>query len=432
MKRGLMYVVLVIFLTLTLPMAAMALPPTLPIDADSLDGYHATYFNIQIGNEASARAAADAGLDSRLTSVEAYESRIAALEGQLSAALDFIADLQTAVAALDPNGELVKLADHVTVETGSINGLAGPHVVFHDANVHIRSGGNSSWSQNGLGNLIVGYNEVLNADTNNRTGTHNIVVGLGHEFTSIVGIVAGQSNHLMGPYSSITGGRENRILAGYASITGGEENEIGDYGLAASISGGKNNTANSNHASVSGGWYNIARAAYASVSGGAYNTAEWLAASVSGGRDNIASSEAASVSGGKGNEALAEWSSVSGGYANSATGPYTSVSGGAYNKAAGGGFASVSGGGSNTASGQYASISGGTSNMATGYRSSISGGFGNEASYWYATVSGGSSNVASEWYATVSGGYANSAMHPYSTVSGGQAQTTIGEYNHKP
>jgi hypothetical protein len=373
-----------------------------------------TKLNVEIQD----RITADAGLDARIFAVEAYESRIAALEGQLSAALDLIVDLQNAVAAIDPSGELVELADHVTVSDSTINGLAGPHVIFHDANVHVRSGVGLTGGLNGLGNLIVGYNETESADINNRTGSHNLIVGTGHEFTSIGGMVAGRSN---------------RIMAGYGSITGGMENEIGVNGSNASVSGGRYNTANSNHASVSGGWYNTASAAYASVSGGMGNTANGLAASVSGGRDNIASNESASVSGGSGNEARGQWSSVSGGYANSASGPFSSVSGGTDNSASDG-YASVSGGGGNTAGGQYASVSGGVSNMATGNRSSISGGFGNLASGdFYATVSGGSNNVASgQWYATVSGGYANSAIHNYSTVSGGKSQTTVADYDHKP
>jgi hypothetical protein len=385
----------VISLALTIPTGVMAKQPILPLDADTLDGYHSTYFTNQIEGEASARAAADAGLDTRLTSVEAYESRIAYLEG-------IISDLQDAVAALDPGGELVELADHVTVSDSTINGLVGPHVIFHDANVHVQNGSGWTGVLNGLGNLIVGYNESAFAEEANRYGSHNLIIGEDHEYIQRGGLVAGRGNKINGPSTT--------------------------------VSGGFNNTANIAYSSVSGGYGNTANGTYSSISGGRDNTTSNLYSSVSGGWNNIANNEAANVSGGYLNEASGEKSTVSGGFQNEASGPFTSVSGGAFNTASGGGYGSVSGGGSNTASGQYASVSGGVSNRATGSRSSISGGYGNVASGdFYATVSGGSSNVASgQWYATVSGGYANSAIHNYSTVSGGQSLTTTADYDHKP
>jgi hypothetical protein len=65
---------------------------------------------------------------------------------------------------------------------------------------------------NGLGNLIVGYNEERvfdnsgNRATNTRTGSHNVVVGTEHNFSRFGGIVVGTFNEISGDYSSVSGG----------------------------------------------------------------------------------------------------------------------------------------------------------------------------------------------------------------------------------
>ena len=45
---------------------------------------------------------------------------------------------------------------------------------------------------NGLGNLIVGYNELGNPNGDNRTGSHNLVTGQQNSFSSYGGLVVGQ------------------------------------------------------------------------------------------------------------------------------------------------------------------------------------------------------------------------------------------------
>ena len=54
------------------------------------------------------------------------------------------------------------LTAYISVETGAVNGLAGPHIIFTGANVHIRSGSGTTQEDDpvGKGNLVVGYNEV--------------------------------------------------------------------------------------------------------------------------------------------------------------------------------------------------------------------------------------------------------------------------------
>jgi hypothetical protein len=216
--------------------------------------------------------------------IEALETLVATLQTQVT-------ELQTRVAGYQA------LFDHVTVYPNEINGLAGPHVIFEGVNVHVRSGSGNTWddlSPIGLGNLVIGYNEN-EYSTTPRTGSHNLVVGSEHGYTSYGGFVAGYRNDITG--------------------------------AASSVSGGTANTASSDSSSVSGGVTNTASGSMSSVSGGYGNTAEGLRSSVSGGRANTASYDFSSVSGGYGNTASGVASSVSGGSGNTASGNYSSVSG---------------------------------------------------------------------------------------------------------
>ena len=276
---------------------------------------------------------------------QGLQFRVAQLEEQVKAL----------TAALEEAQEVLQ---YIRVEAGPINDLVGPHIVFEGANVHVRSGtggtddGCSLAEPNcpgltGLGNLILGYNELEPSQTFpsrpvGRTGSHNLVVGPEHGFTSFGGFVAGATNAVTGASSSVSGGRGNVASGLFTSVSGGNRNEASDA-----------------HASVSGGWENVASGNSASVSGGINNVASGEIASVSGGTFNEAGGEQASVSGGHHNVASAQFSSVSGGSNNVASGESASVSGGVLNEASSSG-ASVSGGALNEASGEWSSVSGGT------------------------------------------------------------------------
>jgi trimeric autotransporter adhesin len=149
---------------------------------------------------------------------------------------------------------------------------------------------------NGLGNLIVGYNEPRERRENIRTGSHNVVVGQEHNFSSFGELVVGFFNEISGSFASVSGGNNNRALWG-----------------SSSVSGGNFNTASGGASSVSGGIFNLASGEAASVTGGLENTASNFVASVHGGASNMASGRGASIGGGGDNEASADNSSVSGG-----------------------------------------------------------------------------------------------------------------------
>jgi hypothetical protein len=150
--------------------------------------------------------------------------------------------------------ELSAVLEFVYVETEEMEGLTGPHLIIEGANVHVRSGygttddgceSDVSGFPNceiltGLGNLIVGYNDRIPSRgtvREVRTGSHNLVVGEGHSFTSFGGFVAGWSNRVIGKNSSVTGGRINTASGFSSSICGGKINVAS--GTASSIGGGE-------------------------------------------------------------------------------------------------------------------------------------------------------------------------------------------------
>jgi hypothetical protein len=204
----------------------------------------------------------------------------------------------------------------------------GNEVIFEGCNVHVRSGGGATDAPvNGLGNLIVGYNEpstVGPADV--RTGSHNLVVGQFHSFSSHGGLVAGLDNAVSGPNATVSGGQGNSASASGASVTGGFSNVAN--GVQASVTGGSNNTASGFQTSVTGGVLNSATGFQSSVSGGSINTANSQQNSVSGGSQNTATGSRNSVTGGFQNTAGGDLSTVSGGQLNSTLGFAASVSGG--------------------------------------------------------------------------------------------------------
>ena len=132
---------------------------------------------------------------------------------------------------------------------------------------------------NGVGNLIVGYNEAEGVPE--RSGSHNIVAGWNNSYGSYGGFVTGDSNRLLGPCGSIIGGRGNTVSASGAAVTGGQVNTAS--GIDSTVSGGYSNTASSWTASVSGGRQNLANGDHSSVSGGQECRASGLSSTVSGG-----------------------------------------------------------------------------------------------------------------------------------------------------
>jgi trimeric autotransporter adhesin len=186
---------------------------------------------------------------------------------------------------------------------------------------------------NGLGNLIVGYNELRTESNcglgpfcaNTRTGSHNIVVGQYHNFSSVGGLAVGFRNEISGDFASVSGGLDSRASGSSAAVSGGQGNTAS--GLAAAVNGGIGHTASGWWSSVSGGTGHTASGDWSSVSGGAGNMAVGESAAVSGGRSNTASGDAAVVSGGEFNTAGGISAVVGGGHNRTADGQFDWVAG---------------------------------------------------------------------------------------------------------
>ncbi len=191
-----------------------------------------------------------------------------------------------------------------------------PTVRFTGVNVQVVSGsGGTGGAVNGKGNLIVGYNEN-NSDF--RTGSHNLIVGASHSYSSYGGFVTGFDNTVSGVSASVSGGTGNTASGDSSSVSGGHTSTASN--IWSSVSGGQSNTASGAASAVSGGAANTASGDVSSVTGGFKNTASIVQASVSGGWQNTASGINSSVSGGSNNTASGDESSVSGGGSRSATG----------------------------------------------------------------------------------------------------------------
>lgn len=270
---------------------------------------------------------------------------------------EFPLELGSGDGAVDVEARLSALEAQVPACLSDDNGTA----LFTGCNVQIVSGaGTTDAEPNGVGNLIVGYNENLHSFA--RTGSHNIVVGKDHGYASYGGLVVGRANQITGVYASASAGTGNVASGDYASVSGGEEN-----------------TASGDLSSISGGQINFASGSVSSVLGGQDNVAAGVNSTVSGGFGNFAEGDTTSISGGTLNQASGLYASVSGGEENVASGAYASVSGGVLNVASSE-SANVSGGEMNTASGLRSSVSGGRNNVADGRWTSVSGGQGHAIS----------------------------------------------------
>ncbi len=253
--------------------------------------------------------------------VTTVQSQATTLQGQVTTLTSQVSSLQTTLTAVQNNHALA-LGRYVSVDSSAENGLKGPHIIFSGANVHIESGSGSTVDTSGLGNLVVGYDEdSLAASTivGHRSGSHNLVVGPQHEFTSSGSVVFGYANFTSANYASISGGECNAAgltafpfgcskslgAADAASVIGAFSSRAS--GFVSSVSGGVDNAASGSFSSVSGGDSNAASGGISSVSGGDTNSASGFLSSVSGGQNNTASGEASSILGGSGESVSTEF-----------------------------------------------------------------------------------------------------------------------------
>ncbi|HYC80682.1 MAG TPA: hypothetical protein VEB65_02770 [Solirubrobacterales bacterium] len=179
----------------------------------------------------------------------------------------------TSYAATEPAGggdghaELKALAHRVAALEETLKGVSreGSTLLFDGMNLQLQSGLGKNGPVNGLGNLIVGYNEHPRA----QTGSGNLVMGtLAQGFSSSGAIVAGERNEAKGANSVVFGqfgtakGEMSTVLGGQGNIAGGDLSVVG------------------------GGYENTTGARFATAMSGAENKANGIASFIGGGRKN--------------------------------------------------------------------------------------------------------------------------------------------------
>jgi hypothetical protein len=180
-----------------------------------------------------------------------------------------IYDLQAQIAALQ------SLLQHFS--------RAGNEVTLTGANLRIVNGASATESANGLGNLIVGYNEERGNGTDARDGSHNIIVGQRNNYRSWGGIVASENAEISGKFCAVISG------------TGGVAS-----GIYSGVFGGQGGLASGTDSQVIGGYWNVASYLEAiAIGGDSLHATGWRSTAV-GGLSNTASGDYTTVVGGVG------------------------------------------------------------------------------------------------------------------------------------
>jgi hypothetical protein len=165
----------------------------------------------------------------------------------------------------------------------------GADIVISGANLNIVNGLGDTQTTNGLGNLIIGYNEARGGGADARGGSHNLILGQRNNFTSISGICGGYGNSISGPFSCVLTGQNNTARTFFAVVGTRQQND-----------------ANGNYSVVLGGFQNDIgfnlSGTYASITGGRINCADGDYSTVSGGNSRVALGEDDWVGGGLGQD----------------------------------------------------------------------------------------------------------------------------------
>jgi len=176
---------------------------------------------------------------------------ISTLQGLVASQGMTITSQGMAISTLQSNKALL-LGPHVNVLAGPVNGLSGPIVQFHGVNLQLvddsgttddntttELGGTGTGTLTGLGNLVIGYDE--NPFSSPHNGSHNLVVGPEHGFSSVGGLVAGLRNFVTGAFATVSGGDFNTASGNGSSVSGGDLNRAS--GDSSSVGGGASQNA---------------------------------------------------------------------------------------------------------------------------------------------------------------------------------------------
>ena len=146
-------------------------------------------------------SAQDAGSDARIAALEAQVRSLQAQVTNLQAQVTNQQAGLNAESSARKQGESDILAAAKAISDKQVAAVSdkiahfsriGNEVYITGANLHLVNGAGRTDITNGLGNLIVGYNESRAEGSDNRTGSHNLVVGKEQSFTGFGALLAGK------------------------------------------------------------------------------------------------------------------------------------------------------------------------------------------------------------------------------------------------
>lgn len=215
--------------------------------------------------------------------------------------------------------------DGLVSKLGCVLRFSGPRDFIVDGcNLHVQNGVGQTGTMNRYGNVIIGYNKN---EVSTRTGSHNLIIGDLHEYTSYGGIVSGIENTLSGPNATILGGGQSHANFSSATILGADRG-VADSNVV--IIGGQRNygAAGAHFSAIVGGIDNQVTGSSAVVVAGAFNNATGGNSLVCGGSENTAGGSSDVACGGSRNTSTGSRSVLVGGNQNTVSGASSVVTGG--------------------------------------------------------------------------------------------------------
>lgn len=216
--------------------------------------------------------------------------RVAALEQQVEALLELLEGVSREMVSDETNTDVT-------------DGTERPTLIFSGMNLQIVNGTGTTSQSNGVGNLIVGYNEPRDengescpgddgsrpnfysvSNCNRRLGSHMLVVGSSNNYMGFGGIVSGLSNETGGSYSNVLSGSLNIANGFLSSVYGGSTNDA--TGIAAIVGAGSFHAASGTGSAIFGGATSTAIGDQATIVGGRRHVANSFRATILGGHEN--------------------------------------------------------------------------------------------------------------------------------------------------
>ncbi|TYT75406.1 hypothetical protein [Desulfobotulus mexicanus] len=179
---------------------------------------------------------------------------------ELQAALEAKADITLVKPLLIggiamPDGENAQLQQRIAALEAQVARLTrilegvqrkGQNIEFQGINLVLTNGEGQTASNNGNGNLIIGYTDPAKV-----SGSHNLVLGEGHTCTSYGNLISGRGHKVTGSYGAAVSGTDNIVSGRASSAIGGEGNRAeGDFSATV---GGRKNRAGGKNSIITGG-----------------------------------------------------------------------------------------------------------------------------------------------------------------------------------